>query len=46
MVSDDFKEKEVNPFNATDLFLYPLKTPENFLIFPGGIEKGQWYEMG
>ena len=29
MVSDDFKEKEVNPFNATDLFLYPLKTLEN-----------------
>ena len=37
----------INPFNATGIFLYPLKTPENpgFLIFPGGIEKDQGHEM-
>ena len=35
----------VNLFNATSLFLYPLKT-RGFLIFSGGIERDQWYEMG
>ena len=37
-----------SPFHATDLFLYPLKTPENpgFVIFSGVIERDQWNEMG
>ena len=35
----------MNPFHATDLFLYPLKTSEN-LWFSGGIERDQLREMG
>ena len=33
----------VNPFNATDLLLHPIKTTEDkeFLIFSGGIERDQ-----
>ena len=34
----------LNPLHATDLFRYLLKT--GFLMFSGGIERGQWYEMG
>ena len=39
---------QVNPFHVTNLFLYPMKTSENqrgFLMFLGGIERGQWHEM-
>ena len=38
----------INPFGATGLFLYPLKTSENqrFLMFSGGIERYQWHQMG
>ena len=36
-----------NPFHAAGLFLYPLKTSESQRIFiSGGIERGQWHEMG
>ena len=37
-----------NPFHATGLFRYSLKTSENlwFFIFSGGIERDQWHEMG
>ena len=37
----------LNPFHATSLFLYPLETSENymFLMFSGGIERDQCYEM-
>ena len=40
--------QNLNPFHATDLFRYPLKTSENkgFLMFSGGIERDQWHEMG
>ena len=37
-----------NPFYATDLFWYPLKTLEN-QRFPDvfrGIKRDQWHEMG
>ena len=36
----------LNPFNVTDLFLYPLKTSENlwFVMFSGGIEKDKWHK--
>ena len=35
----------LKPFRSTDLFLYPLKTSENFLfMFSGSIEKDQWHE--
>ena len=37
-----------NPFYATDLFWYPLKTSEN-QRFPDvfrGIKRDQWHEMG
>ena len=38
----------LNPFNATDLFWYPLKTSENqrLLMFSGVIKRDQWHEMG
>ena len=39
--------KLINPFHATDLFLYPLENirkPEVF-YFSVGIKKGQWHEM-
>ena len=29
----------IDPFHATGLFLYPLKTS-------GGIERDQWHEIG
>ena len=38
----------VNPFHATDLFLYPMKKSENlcvFFMFSGDIERDQWHEM-
>ena len=35
----------INPFHATGPFRYPLKTSEH-LMFSGGIERGQWHEMG
>ena len=37
----------INPFDATDLFLYPLKRQKtrSFLMFSGGIERDQWYDM-
>ena len=37
--------KLINPFHATDLFLYPVKTSENqrFFDFSGGIKRGQWH---
>ena len=34
----------INPFNTTDLILYPLKTLEN-LWFSWTIERDQWYQM-
>ena len=34
----------INPFYATDLFLYPLKTSEN-QRFSWGIKRDQWHEM-
>ena len=36
-----------NPFHATGIFLYPLKTLEKqrFLKFSGGIERDQWHGM-
>ena len=39
----------LNPFHATGLFRYPLKTSENLWfsdVFTGGIERDQWYEVG
>ena len=38
----------VNPFHATDLFLYPLKTSENqrFSDAFRGYRKRSWHEMG
>ena len=39
----------LNPFHATGLFRYPLKTLENLWfsdVFTGGIERDQWYEVG
>ena len=36
--------KLFNPFHDTDLFLYPLKTSENF--FSGAIKRDQWHKMG
>ena len=38
----------LNPFHATGLFRYPLKTSEykGFLMFSEGIERDQWHEMG
>ena len=38
----------INTFHATGLCLYTLKTLGNlwgFLIFSGGMERGQWHEM-
>ena len=35
----------LDPFHVTGLFLHPLKT-KGFLMFPGGVERGQWHEMG
>ena len=37
-----------NPFYATGLFLYPLKTSKNpgFVMFSGGIERNKRHEMG
>ena len=36
---------QLNSFHITDVFIYPLLTSEN-LMFSGGIERGQWREMG
>ena len=38
----------VDPFHATDLFLYSLKTPENqrFSDVSRGTERDKWHEMG
>ena len=37
----------INPFLATGHFLYPWKQKtKGFLIFSGGIERGQWHKMG
>ena len=36
--------QDLNPFHASGLFLYPLKT-RGFLMFSGGIERDQWHEM-
>ena len=33
-----------NPFHATCLFLYLLKT-SGFLMFSGGVEREQWHKM-
>ena len=40
--------KAINPFHATDSFLYPLKTSENQIAsdISGGIKKDQSHEMG
>ena len=38
------KTKNINPFDATGLFLYPLKTSEN-QRFSGSIEREQWHHM-
>ena len=40
----------IKSFYSNDLFLYPLKNrkPEvtrGFLMFSGGVERGQWYIM-
>ena len=40
----------MNPFHAIDLFLYFVKLTKKsdicgFLMFSGGIERDQWYEM-
>ena len=38
----------LNPFHATDLFLYPPRKHQKtkgFLMFLGGRERGQWHEM-
>ena len=35
----------INPFHATGLFLYPLKT-RGFLKFSGGTERDRWHELG
>ena len=34
-----YKERLFNPFHATSLFLYPLKSSENYRVFSGSIEK-------
>ena len=34
-----------NPFNATNLFSYSLKT-SGFLMFLGGVKSDQWHEIG
>ena len=37
------KINEINPFHATALFLYPLKTSENlWLMSAGDIKKNGW----
>ena len=40
----------INPFPATGLLLYPLKTSENLwfsdVFREGGIERDQWHEAG
>ena len=37
----------LNPFHATDLFLYILKLlQKQRFSFRGGIERGQWHGMG
>ena len=38
----------LNPFHATDLFLYPLKTLENLWFSDAfrGHRKRQWHKMG
>ena len=40
--------KLIDTFQVADLFLYPLKTSENwrFPDIPAGIEREQWHEMG
>ena len=46
LLSLEFRSR--NPFYATSLFLYPLKTSANlwFSEFTEGIEGDQWHEMG
>ena len=41
------KSSSMNSFQATDLFLYTLKTSENgrLSMFSRGIERGQWHEL-
>ena len=34
----------INQFDATGLFLHPLKISD-FLMFSGGTEKERWHEM-
>ena len=36
---------QFNPFHATDLFWYPLKTWKLENMFSGGIKRDQWHEM-
>ena len=41
--------ESINPFHATGLFLYPLKTSEKqkfLLMFSGGIERVQLHDRG
>ena len=39
------KINEINPFHATALFLYPLKTSENvWLMSAGNIKRNRWHE--
>ena len=42
-----FLNKHVNPFYATGLSPYPLKTSENhwFSYVLGGMERDQWHEI-
>ena len=35
----------LNPFDATYLYLHPLKT-SGFLMFSGGVERDQWRTIG
>ena len=41
------KLKLINPFHASGLFLYPLKTSETsaFLMFSGGTERDQCHDI-
>lgn len=44
LASNFYENGEINPFRATDLFLYFLKKSDN-LKFSGGIGRGKWHTM-
>ena len=51
LMPSDIYERYINPFHATRLFLYHLKTSKHqktrrFRMFSEGIERDQWHEMG